>query len=762
MAGEQRQQGDKKISFKTIVLLKDQTLGIGSYGSVCKAKCDDLLCAAKIIHPTLFDPTALHQIAPHREHRLPIRRFQLECEFLSTVRHPNIVQYLGTHQDHETHLPVLLMELMDDSLTHFLKSSPQPIPYHIQVNVSHDISRALSFLHSNGIIHRDLSSNNVLLIGNIRAKLTDFGMARLGDLNPQATRFTNTMCPGTDVYMPPEAVQDKPVYTEKIDCFSFGVIAVQTLTREFPKPGDRQKTINVPHYPRPLKMDVPEIERRQNHISRVDPNHPLLPIALDCLKDADGERPSAQQLCERLAALKETAKYKNASERAKDSRGKEGEYEQLQHVIDQKDATIAEKEQQLRQYREELTQQIQQKNQENQQQNQQIQQLERDKRQIEQERDEAIQGKNQVIGEKERQLGRVNKRLEESERLIADFGKRNTELEEEVRVLRSQVQGKDGGAKAGAVSRTDFKLRWREGEKTPCEMSRCYSDAVIHNGTVYYRHDSNDKVYAYHIFSSSWSPIPEAPYQDFSLTVIDGLLTTVGGYGSDLKNTNKLLSLTGEGSGRRWTEKFPPMPTKRFHVSAVCTGTTLIIAGGYGDDVLNRVEVLNTETREWHTAADLPEPLVASSIALCDDLVYLLGGVDKDETATDSVYSCSLTSLLFSSGSTSLGGRLLSTLTRSSKGSPWNRVADLPLLVSTAVSLHGRLLAIGGADSNGEPTTAVRMYQPTTNSWKVISHMTIPRYHCLSAVLPDNQLMVVGGKITGDKFCDSVEFGTVF
>ena len=264
-----QQQGDKKIGFKTIILLKDQALGIGAYGSVCKAKCDDLLCAAKIIHPTLFDPTVLHQIATHREHRLPIRRFQLECEFLSTIRHPNIIQYLGTHQDPDTGLPVLLMEQMDDSLTHFLESSPQPIPYHTQINICHDISQALSFLHSNGIVHRDLSSNNVtvLLISNIRAKLTDFGMARLGDLNPQATRFTNTMCPGTDVYMPPEAVQDKPVYTEKIDCFSFGVIAVQTLTREFPKPGERMMTVHDPRYPRPLKMSVPEIERRQNHIS---------------------------------------------------------------------------------------------------------------------------------------------------------------------------------------------------------------------------------------------------------------------------------------------------------------------------------------------------------------------------------------------------------------------------------------------------------------------------------------------------------------
>ena len=349
-----QQQEDAKIGFKSVLLFKDQTLGIGSYGAVCKAKCDELLCAAKIIHPTLFDPTALHQIAPHREHRLPIRRFQLECEFLSTVRHPNIVQYLGVHQDPDTHLPVLLMELMDDSLTHFLESSPQPIPYHIQINISHDITLALSFLHSNGIVHRDLSSNNVLMRGNVLAKVTDFGMARIGDINPQATRFTNTMCLGTDVYMPPEAVQDKPVYTEKIDCFSFGVITVQTLTREFPNPGDQQITINDPRYPRPIKRNIPEIERRQNHIERVDPNHPLLPIALDCLKDTDTERPSARQLCQRIAALKETAKYRNASERVEDSNGEQEQIQSIRRnleeknrIIGQKDSMLAQKEQQL-------------------------------------------------------------------------------------------------------------------------------------------------------------------------------------------------------------------------------------------------------------------------------------------------------------------------------------------------------------------------------------------------------------------------------
>ena len=47
-----------RFKFKNVQLLKDQSLGIGSYGGVCKAKCDDLLCAAKILHPTLFDPTS--------------------------------------------------------------------------------------------------------------------------------------------------------------------------------------------------------------------------------------------------------------------------------------------------------------------------------------------------------------------------------------------------------------------------------------------------------------------------------------------------------------------------------------------------------------------------------------------------------------------------------------------------------------------------------------------------------------------------------
>ena len=103
-------------------------------------------------------------------------------------------------------------------------------------------------------------------------------------------------------------------------------------------------------------------------------------------------------------------------------------------------------------------------------------------------------------------------------------------------MLRNQVQEKDGGAKAGAVDRASnaVKLRWREGENAPCEMN-FFCDAVVGNNTVYYKYSLN-AIYAYHIPSSSWSPILDCPTKSgFAITVINGLLTAVGGYEDDMK-----------------------------------------------------------------------------------------------------------------------------------------------------------------------------------------------------------------------------------
>ena len=90
----------------------------------------------------------------------------------------------------------------------------------------------------------------------------------------------------------------------------------------------------------------------------------------------------------------------------------------------------------------------------------------------------------------------------------------------------------------------------------------------------------------------------------------------------------------------------------------------------------------------------------------------------------------------------------------------WKEVAAPPIKWTTCVSIHSRPLVVGGLDSDGEPTTAVYMYNPTTDSWEVISHMGTPRYTCIAAVFPNDQLMVVGGYTDGIERTDSVEFAT--
>ena len=121
--------------------------------------------------------------------------------------------------------------------------------------------------------------------------------------------------------MSPEATRIPPVYSEKIDCFSHGVLGVQIVTRKFPNPGDRLKMMQIadPKFPSgKARVEVPEVERRHEHIDLIDESHPLLPIALDCLKDEEGERPSAQEICGMLIALKQASKFvQSVQEQAK-------------------------------------------------------------------------------------------------------------------------------------------------------------------------------------------------------------------------------------------------------------------------------------------------------------------------------------------------------------------------------------------------------------------------------------------------------------
>ena len=128
------------------------------------------------------------------------------------------------------------------------------------------------------------------------AKLRGFATATTFDMSD------DEICPGSIAYMPPEVFPPVPLKCcEKIDCFSFGVLTIEILTRKFPEPSDRTDSLT--------SLIVPEIQRRQNHIQLIKPKHPLRQVATDCLRNYDGERPSAHELCEKLAGLKESSQY---------------------------------------------------------------------------------------------------------------------------------------------------------------------------------------------------------------------------------------------------------------------------------------------------------------------------------------------------------------------------------------------------------------------------------------------------------------------
>ena len=313
--------------------------------------------------------------------------------------------------------------------------------------------------------------------------------------------------------------------------------------------------------------------------------------------------------------------------------------------------------------------------------------------------------KNRALEERERQLRHVNQQLEISEEVIALFERRIAKLEQEI-YQRDKLS-----------DWATVKLRWRERKRMPSKMCR-WSDAVVDDSAVYVRNEDRREIYSYDITSGAWSQLPKCVDASGPIVLISGYLTTVGGYDS-----NELFSLTGKGSGGKWTKKFPPMPTKRHWTTALCTETMLIVAGGCGvcGEVLSTVEVMNTENYQWYTAADLPESMHKASATVCGGRIYVLGGTDGSNIYTKSIYTCYFSALLQSCKLSSPGAHL-EKISSVDRAITWSKVTDLPVTRSTCVSFHGRLLAIGGVDS-GLPTTAVYIYCSSTRSWGIISHM---------------------------------------
>ena len=788
---------------RNVQLLRNDTLGSGSYGVVCKAMWGQRLCAAKLLHPIFFQSNDPGIVTTRR-------RFEQECRFLDDMKHPHIVEYLGTSHDPDSGLLVLLMELMDESLTHFLERSQQPLAFHIEVDLCHDIAQALAYIHSKDIIHRDLSGNNVLLLAG-RAKITDFGMSKLLDSNRRMTPLT--MCPGTLAYMPPEALSEPPVYSKKIDCFSFGVLQIQIMTRQFPDPGPAVQVVEDSRSPTgTIKIPVLDSERRKSHIDIVDPTHSLLPTALSCLSYSEKDRPSAQDLCRQLAAVKEAPRYQlqilQRELQTKDQQLQDSQRRThtLQQELQTKDQQLQDSQRRTHTLQQELQTKDQQL-QDSQRRTHTLQQeLQDSQRQIQQ-LTHQVEEKQHTIDDKEILLRELNQQLQSNEQVTAEFQRNLLQHEQTIKQLQNTVgqlrrdlqqaveekqagerrlrednqqlpivpqvdtrpretitpprpelqqpQEKQHAAGSGQLQRMKRPvpqkavmqqkaikdMTWQKEPKAPQKMER--GSAAVDANIAYFNGQGFKTVHSYDSDTWEWHRLPDAPHTYSTLVVVHHILTMVGGMilGS-YRATDSLLSLMGEGRGKKRLPHLPAMPTKRYYTAAVCSGRSLIVAGGRdGSNRLATVEVLDTDTRQWSIASSLTRPFSLATISICGERLYMLGG-DQTGLGTRSVLSCSIPELLQSCQTQPLAGKLRTA--PANKSTIWREVADAPHYLSSCATLCGQLVAVGGLDEACKNTSAISVYNETTDSWEAMGNMPTARHWALVAIL-NGKMMVVGG-----------------
>lgn len=286
------------------VISTQERLGIGAYGSVeiVQIKNKSGKYAAKRFRS---------DYKPEQKVKF-FKKFVTELQLLSSLKHKNIVRYIGCCFMPDCELPLLIMELLQLDLHEFLLHRKKDLKMAQKIRILYDVITGINFLHNQNpaIIHRDLTAKNVLLdsVTPSLAKIADFGNSRVIEMDPTSTLESMTCTPGTLVYMPPEALSQHSKYTEKIDIFSFGHLSLFTVIEEFPY------ELGPPTY-----FDAggdllasTEVNRRKIYINKLfdflDQNvkDVIYELITMCLHNKPSNRPSAikiQQDLERLVPL---------------------------------------------------------------------------------------------------------------------------------------------------------------------------------------------------------------------------------------------------------------------------------------------------------------------------------------------------------------------------------------------------------------------------------------------------------------------------
>ncbi|XP_024973886.1 serine/threonine-protein kinase STY17-like isoform X2 [Cynara cardunculus var. scolymus] len=244
----------------------------GTFGDLYKGTYCSQEVAIKVLKPERIDSDML-------------KEFSQEVFIMRKIRHKNVVQFIGACTE-PTKLCIVTEFMARGSIYNFLHKQNGSFKLPLLLKMAIDISKGMSYLHQNNIIHRDLKTANLLMDEHEVVKVADFGVARVQTQSGVMTAET-----GTYRWMAPEVIEHKP-YDHKADVFSFGIVLWELLTGEVPY-----------SYLTPLQAAVGVV---QQGLRPTIPKqtHPKLTELLDsCWQQNPASRPDFTQILDKLKQL---------------------------------------------------------------------------------------------------------------------------------------------------------------------------------------------------------------------------------------------------------------------------------------------------------------------------------------------------------------------------------------------------------------------------------------------------------------------------
>jgi len=198
---------------------RGERLGEGSYGVVYKG--------------SYYGEVAVKVLSNQNMNSSEIKDFENEVSLMLMCRSSHIVQILGACFE-RGHYSIVMEYMPKGSLYDLLKDNSHELGWSTRYQISIDVGEGLSFLHAIGILHRDLKSPNILLDNHLRAKITDFGLAKI-KLNSNSTAKSGKII-GTTRWLAPELMDSEGPSspTKASDVYSYGMVMWEITSREIP------------------------------------------------------------------------------------------------------------------------------------------------------------------------------------------------------------------------------------------------------------------------------------------------------------------------------------------------------------------------------------------------------------------------------------------------------------------------------------------------------------------------------------------------